>query len=121
MKRKNLFCLFVAALILTFLALTFISLKPTSPKYLELYAIEDEHVGAMPYKICYLRWHGSETELKIWSMNNMKDGAQWNKTVNDGDTFTVKFPSFTGWVEFYYDHKEVIIHQTGELQEMLLP
>ena len=116
-KRKNLLYFFVAALILTSLALIFILPSLGSPGHLELYDAKDEH-DVIFYKICYLRWHGKETELKIEYMWN---GVKCSQTVNDGDTFVLKIPRYLrqcGWVEIRYDHRLIIVHGVGKLREV---
>lgn len=114
MRRKILLCLLAVA-VSAFLALaTLPKLSPPGPKYLELYDIKDTTKGE-PGKILYLRWHGNETELSIWNMVNMHHGTNGNRTVRDGDTFTITVGALSGWAEFYYDDKEVVIYHTGKM------
>ena len=51
-------------------------------------------------------------------MHSMKGGRQWNMTVEDGDNFTVTIQKNTGWVEFYYDDKFMVLYRWGKLEEI---
>lgn len=125
MKRKNLLCLFLAPLILTSLVLIFV-LPNLSSGYLELYDAQDVTTKGALSKICYLRWHGRKTELKIEYVliphdpSGMRGGRKWNKTVDDGDTFVLMIPRYwkDAWVEIRYDHRIITVLGTGELKEI---
>lgn len=118
MERKKLLYFAALSVIVMSLALIFILPNLISPRHLELYDVEDGRNVYGLCKICYLRWHGRKTELKI---ECMWSGSKWNEIVDDGDTFTLTIPRFTrqcGWVEIRYDHKIIVVQGTGELGEI---
>ena len=127
-KRKNLLYFFVAALILTSLALIVIlhnlnppgHLEPPEPPgYLEVYDVEHGRNGYATTTF-YLRWYGNKTEVKI--KYYASEGRTQYLTVNDGDTFTVKTPTVVKrnlYTEIRYDQKAFVLSpSTGELHEI---
>ena len=117
MSEKPLIVIAVLLSVLTSLALIVI-LPNLSSGYLELYDAQDATTKGALSKICHLRWHGRKTELKIECMWN---GREWNKIVDDGDTFALLIPRYwkhDAWVEIRYDHRIITVLGTGELEEI---